>query len=82
MRTTLILDDDLIAKARELTGVEEKTKLIHMGLEALVQRAAAKRLSALGGTMKNFTVAPRDRSLSVRVAEPSVKYKTSAKRRK
>ncbi len=82
MRTTLILDDDLIARARELTGVEEKTKLIHMGLEALVQRAAAKRLSALGGTMKNFTVAPRDRNLSVRVAEPSVKYKTSVKRRK
>jgi Arc/MetJ family transcription regulator len=82
MRTTLILDDDLIAKARELTGVEEKTKLIHMGLEALVQRAAARRLSALGGSMKDFTVAPRDRGLSVRVAETPVKYGVNVKRRK
>lgn len=82
MRTTLILDDELIAKARELTGIEEKTKLIHMGLEALVQRAAARRLSALGGSMKDFTVTPRDRSLQTRVAEPPVKYRTSVKRRK
>ena len=82
MRTTLILDDELIAKARELTGIEEKTKLIHMGLEALVQRAAARRLSALGGVMRDFAVAPRDRSLQARVAEPTVKYRTAAKRRK
>lgn len=82
MRTTFILDDELIAKARELTGIDEKTKLIHMGLEALVQRAAAKRLSTLGGVMKGFAVAPRDRSLSARVAESPVKYKTPAKRRK
>ncbi len=82
MRTTLILDDELIARARDLTGIMEKTKLIHMGLEALVQRAAAKRLSALGGSMRDFTVAPRDRGLSARVAEPSLKYKTPAKRRK
>ena len=82
MRTTLILDDELIAKARELTGIEEKTKLIHMGLEALVQRAAARRLSTLGGVMRDFTLAPRDRGFQARVAESPVKYGTPAKRRK
>ena len=82
MRTTLILDDELIARARELTGVEEKTKLIHMGLEALVQRAAARRLAALGGSMKNFTVATRGRTENAMVADETVKYNAQAKRRK
>ena len=50
MRTTLILNDDLIAKARELTGMTEKTALIHAGLEALIARESAKRLAELGGT--------------------------------
>ena len=49
MRTTLNLDDDKIARARELTGVEEKTALIHAGLDALIARASAQRLADLGG---------------------------------
>ena len=52
MRTTLILDDNLLAKAREYTGISEKTRLIHLGLEALIQREAALRLAALGGTAR------------------------------
>jgi Arc/MetJ family transcription regulator len=81
MRTTLILDDELIARARELTGVEEKTRLIHMGLEALVQRAAAKRLAALGGSVKNFTLAPRSRQESAMVAEEAVLYKVTPRKK-
>jgi len=50
MRTTLVLDDDLVAKARAYTGISEKTRLVHLGLEALIQRQAALRLAALGGT--------------------------------
>jgi Arc/MetJ family transcription regulator len=50
MRTTLNLDDQLLAKARNYTGITEKTRLIHLGLEALIQREAALRLAALGGT--------------------------------
>jgi Arc/MetJ family transcription regulator len=49
MRTTLNLDDDKIAKARELTGMDEKTALIHAGLDALIARASAQRLADLGG---------------------------------
>lgn len=43
MRTTLNLDDELIARARLSTGVKEKTRLLHLGLEALIQREAARR---------------------------------------
>ena len=43
MRTTLNLDDELIARARESTGVQEKTRLLHLGLEALIHREAARR---------------------------------------
>ena len=49
MRTTLILDDELIEKARGLTGVVEKTSLVHEGLRALIARESARRLAALGG---------------------------------
>ena len=49
MRTTLILDDELVDRARQLTGVQEKTALVHAGLEALIARASARRLAALGG---------------------------------
>jgi Arc/MetJ family transcription regulator len=54
MRTTLILDEDLIARARELTGIREKTALVRAGLEVLIQREAGKRLAALGGTQPDL----------------------------
>jgi Arc/MetJ family transcription regulator len=49
MRTTLNINDDLIARAAELTGEQEKTSLVRMGLEALIARESARRLAALGG---------------------------------
>jgi Arc/MetJ family transcription regulator len=61
MRTTLILDDNLLAKAREYTGISEKTRLIHLGLEALIQREAALRLAALGGTARTAKTGRRRR---------------------
>lgn len=50
MRTTLILDDELVERARELTGLAEKTAVVHAGLRALIARASAARLAALGGS--------------------------------
>ena len=50
MRTTLNIDDELIAKAAGLTGIKEKTSLVRLGLEALIARESAKRLAKLGGT--------------------------------
>lgn len=62
MRTTLNLRDDLLAEAQRLTGVSEKTALLHAGLEALIARESARRLAALGGTARGLKV-PRRRRL-------------------
>ena len=62
MRTTLNIEDELLAKAAELTGIKEKTSLVKLGLEALIARESAKRLAALGGTEKNLEMIPRRRS--------------------
>jgi Arc/MetJ family transcription regulator len=61
MRTTLNLDGELIEKAREATGISEKTALIRAGLEALVARETAWRLAALGGTQPHFEAGRRRR---------------------
>jgi Arc/MetJ family transcription regulator len=62
MRTTLIIDDVLMERARRLTGIDEKTALVHAGLEALIAREAAKRLAALGGSQPQLEPTPRRRS--------------------
>ena len=61
MRTTLNLDDDLIHRAQEATGIAEKTALVHAGLRALLSREAAKRLAALGGSQPHLQPIPRRR---------------------
>ena len=61
MRTTLTLDDDLVAKAAELTGIEEKPALIREALKALIEREAARRLALLAGTEPGLKAAPRRR---------------------
>jgi Arc/MetJ family transcription regulator len=65
-RITLNLDDDLLRTAREYTGIEGKTALIHEALRELISRAAARRLIALGGTMPKATAGPRRRSVNPR----------------
>jgi len=49
MRTTLLIDEALLERARELSGIRQKTALVRAGLEALIAREAARRLAALGG---------------------------------
>lgn len=50
MRTTLALDDDLVERAQEYTGLTEKTALVREALKALIEREAARRLARLGGS--------------------------------
>jgi Arc/MetJ family transcription regulator len=61
MRTTMNLDDELMRKAQELTGLKERTAVIHEGLRALIQRESAMRLARLGGSAPALK-APRRRS--------------------
>lgn len=64
MRTTITLDDELLAKAIEYTGVKERATVIRMALESLVAREAARRLAALGGSMPDFGKVPVPRRRS------------------
>lgn len=61
MRTTIVLDDDLIAKAQAYTGLEEKTAIVREALKALIQREAAQRLANLGGSQPGVQGAQRRR---------------------
>ncbi len=61
MRTSLILKDDLVKRASELTRITEKTALIHEGLRALIEKQNRARLVALGGTEKGLRPVRRRR---------------------
>lgn len=64
MRTTIALNDDLIAKAQAFTGLKEKTALINEALNALIERESSRRLALLGGSEPEITTTPRRRPRS------------------
>jgi Arc/MetJ family transcription regulator len=59
MRTTLALDDELLARAQALTGLTEKSALVREALRALIQRESARRLALLGGSEPQLSDIPR-----------------------
>ncbi|MDP1808025.1 MAG: type II toxin-antitoxin system VapB family antitoxin [Actinomycetota bacterium] len=61
MRTTINIEDELIDKASKLTGINEKTSLVRLGLKALIAKESSVRLAKLGGTEKELTRIPRRR---------------------
>ena len=61
MRTTFNLDETLLGEAQRLTGISERTAVIHEGLRALIQRESARRLARLGGTEPSLRVPARRR---------------------
>lgn len=50
MRTTINLDETLLTAAQKISGMTERTALIHEGLKALIERESARRLARLGGS--------------------------------
>ncbi|MGY4396932.1 Arc/MetJ family transcription regulator [Sphingomonas sp. UYAg733] len=62
MRTTLALDDDLVAEAQTYTGLKEKSALVREALKALIEREAARRLARLGGSDPQAAAGPRSRA--------------------
>jgi len=68
MKTTLNIDDALLAEAMLLTRIDENTALVHAGLEALIARESARRLAALGGSQPALASVPRRRSTPRRSA--------------
>ncbi len=62
MRTTLNIDDDLLLRAQQLTGIDEKTAIVRRALEALIARESARRLAKLGGSDPDLKDIPRRRT--------------------
>jgi Arc/MetJ family transcription regulator len=62
MRTTLFIDESLLARARQLSGLAENAAVVRSGLEALIVRESARHLAALGGTEPKLKAVPRRRS--------------------
>ena len=61
MRTTVALDDELMNKAQEFTGLKEKSSVLREALKALIERESARRLARLGGSEPDLQVPPRRR---------------------
>jgi Arc/MetJ family transcription regulator len=62
VRTTLTLDDELLAQAEFYTGIREKSALVRAALRALIEREAARRLARLGGSEPDLVTIPRRRT--------------------
>jgi Arc/MetJ family transcription regulator len=62
MRTTINIDEELLATALKLTGPMDRTALLSEGLKALIERESARRLARLGGTQPALKAAPRRRA--------------------
>ena len=61
MRRTLVLDEELLAQAQELTGLKEKSSLVREALKALISRESGRRLARLGGSEPGLEAPPRRR---------------------
>ncbi|MCX7213869.1 MAG: type II toxin-antitoxin system VapB family antitoxin [Burkholderiales bacterium] len=64
MRTTINIDDDLLAKATMLAGNLDRTAVVREGLKALIERESARRLAKLGGSQPKLEAAPRRRQVA------------------
>ncbi|MDO9452962.1 MAG: type II toxin-antitoxin system VapB family antitoxin [Stagnimonas sp.] len=76
MRTTLTLNDDLLSKAQSLTGIQNKTRLVHEALLALVERESARPLADLGGNEKTILEAARNRVALAQRGDSSAAIRT------
>lgn len=71
MRTTVTLDDELLADVERLSGVSDRSQLLREALLALRHQIASQRLALLGGSEPMLTAPPRHRSAALRAAEPA-----------
>jgi Arc/MetJ family transcription regulator len=61
MRTTINIDDELLAKALGLMGPMDRTAILSEALKALIERESAKRLARMGGGQPALKAPPRRR---------------------
>ena len=82
MRTTVTLDDDLLADIEQLSGIRDRSQLLREALLALRHQIASQRLALLGGSEPALAPPVRRRAAALAVAEPSAAYATDAPRKK
>lgn len=78
VRTTITLDDELLAKASRLAGSLDRSALLREGLKAFIERESARRLAQLGGTEPALQAAPRRREPGADRAGPTRPKSTPA----
>ena len=61
MRTTITVDEKLLAGAKEFSGIKNTSDVIKRALTLLVQHEAAQRLIMLGGSAPDLEDPPRRR---------------------
>jgi Arc/MetJ family transcription regulator len=71
MRSTVTLDDDLLATAMRLTGITNRSQLVREGLQTIVARESARRLALLGGSQPDFVLPARRRPAQPRRKKPA-----------
>lgn len=74
MRTTVTLDDDLLADVEQLSGIRDRSQLLREALLEMRHRLASQRLSLLAGTEPELVAAPSRQGAALRVAEPISTY--------
>ena len=65
MRTTVTIDDELLATAKSMTGIEETPALLRAALKQMVEWEASRRLAHLGGSIPYAEAPPRRRQEAV-----------------
>ncbi|MBK6637216.1 MAG: type II toxin-antitoxin system VapB family antitoxin [Rhodocyclaceae bacterium] len=81
MRTTVTLDDELLARVEELSGITDRTQLLREALLEFRHRLASERLALLAGTEPNVVAPPRRRAPDF-IAEPKAAYAVSKRAKK
>ena len=61
MRTTITMDDDLVAAATELTGIQERSALVNKALRMMIEWEASRQLARMGGSDPTAEAGPRRR---------------------
>lgn len=82
MRTTVTLDDNLLADLEHLSGIRDRSQLLREALLALRHQIASQRLALLGGSEPALAAPPRRRGPALSIAEPDSAYATATPRRK
>jgi len=52
MRTNIVLDDELLDEALQVTGARTKKEVVHIALEELVRSRRKKSLAELAGKIR------------------------------